>query len=581
MRTKKWYQKIAIVCAIIMTILNVGVFDAQAVETTVNEEDVCSCGGCLEDDLSYYTPDTRYSSAAVTRTVLPSSVDLSTSPCFPPIGNQGAKGSCAAFATTYYQYTYEVNKLKGVTDAEDLVIYSPTWTYTLANGGVDKGIPFSKAYKVLEKFGCLTLEDLPYNPDTTSDISIWEPNLIDKKREALEISCEYHTVSITCNSHFGLSPVTNINNEKLMEVKRLLNDGKVLTVSAEYSTRHEKNGYGKDSNKICSYEFMFIHNSADDNHSHALTIVGYDDTICCDINGNGTIEAAERGAFKAVNSHGTSDSYPGYNWIMYDALNYRSAVSNFTNDEKRTSAFSGNVNTFRYLDVEYREPNLIAQIWINTNNRNYLKLGKYWCDDVDEEPENYFFAPVVSGTKSENVFSFTGTLLFALSSGEDNLSDLYCNDYFEIFIHDLPSSTGSEYFISKTNIVDDNGNIITQGMQTTTNMIDWQSPLIRGDVNYDGVVNADDADIITDFCVLMCDFSRVQGEVADYNQDGVVDLRDAIAINNYLSQNGLATTEELAQLQTKIRSCLQDEAVLANYNLEDVAEMQAELVSVS
>lgn len=75
MRTKKWYQKIAIVCAIIMTILNVGVFDAQAVETTVNEEDVCSCGGCLEDDLSYYTPDTRYSSAAVTRTVLPSSVD--------------------------------------------------------------------------------------------------------------------------------------------------------------------------------------------------------------------------------------------------------------------------------------------------------------------------------------------------------------------------------------------------------------------------------------------------------------------------------------------------------------------------
>lgn len=58
-------------------------------------------------------------------------------------------------------------------------------------------------------------------------------------------------------------------------------------------------------------------------------------------------------------------------------------------------------------------------------------------------------------------------------------------------------------------------------------------------------------------------------------------MRDAIAINNYLSQNGLATTEELAQLQTKIRSCLQDEVVLANYNLQDVAEMQAELVSVS
>lgn len=147
-----------------MAILNIGIFHAQAaVEATVSEETLCSCGGCLEDDLSYYTPDTRYSSSAVTRAVLPSSVDLSTSPCFPPISYQGAQGSCTAWASTYYQYTYEVNKLKGVTNADNLVIYSPTWTYNLANRGVDNGSSYYNIYKILDHFGCLTLEDLPYN----------------------------------------------------------------------------------------------------------------------------------------------------------------------------------------------------------------------------------------------------------------------------------------------------------------------------------------------------------------------------------------------------------------------------------
>lgn len=82
----------AFVCAVIIVILNIGALNIQVMETTVIEEEVCLCGDCWEDDLSYYTPDTRYSSTSVTRVALPLKVDLSTSPCFPPIGNQGAKG---------------------------------------------------------------------------------------------------------------------------------------------------------------------------------------------------------------------------------------------------------------------------------------------------------------------------------------------------------------------------------------------------------------------------------------------------------------------------------------------------------
>ncbi|MGN1202546.1 MAG: hypothetical protein ACI4RF_04570, partial [Eubacterium sp.] len=80
---------------------------------------------------------------------LPQSVDLSTSPCFPPIGSQGENGSCVAWATTYYQYTYEVNKLNGVTSIENREIYSPYFVYNLTNGGYDNGISENDAYTTL------------------------------------------------------------------------------------------------------------------------------------------------------------------------------------------------------------------------------------------------------------------------------------------------------------------------------------------------------------------------------------------------------------------------------------------------
>ena len=45
--------------------------------------------------------------------VLPRYVDNSLLKYFPPIGDQGALGSCAAFNTTYYQFTYTIAKANG------------------------------------------------------------------------------------------------------------------------------------------------------------------------------------------------------------------------------------------------------------------------------------------------------------------------------------------------------------------------------------------------------------------------------------------------------------------------------------
>lgn len=68
--------------------------------------------------------------AAVGSSVLPSFVDLSTSKYFPAIGNQGSLGSCATWATVYYQFTYEMNRMRG-TAATPENTASPKFVYNL------------------------------------------------------------------------------------------------------------------------------------------------------------------------------------------------------------------------------------------------------------------------------------------------------------------------------------------------------------------------------------------------------------------------------------------------------------------
>ena len=81
--------------------------------------------------------DNEYTRAANTRDALPSSVDLSTSKYFPPIGNQGVGfGSCVAWATTYYKFTYEFNKLRDTDANTNSNIFSPAWSWNYCNKGV-------------------------------------------------------------------------------------------------------------------------------------------------------------------------------------------------------------------------------------------------------------------------------------------------------------------------------------------------------------------------------------------------------------------------------------------------------------
>ncbi len=101
---------------------------------------------------------------------LPSKWDNSTNEnakYLPPVKSQGAFGSCAFWSTVYYQFTYMMNKARGVATTEDNT-YSPNFIYNLTNGG-NYGSPSTPLtpYQLLVVQGTPTIKDVPLTGSTT------------------------------------------------------------------------------------------------------------------------------------------------------------------------------------------------------------------------------------------------------------------------------------------------------------------------------------------------------------------------------------------------------------------------------
>ena len=69
--------------------------------------------------------------------------------------------------------------------------------------------------------------------------------------------------------------------------------------------------------------------------AHRITIVGYNDNIWVDINGDNVVDKGEKGAFKIANSYGETKDNKGFAWMSYDAVN---AVSCLTKEGEQVDA---------------------------------------------------------------------------------------------------------------------------------------------------------------------------------------------------------------------------------------------------
>ena len=359
----------------------------------------------------------------------PSKVDNSTERTFPIIQDQGYLNSCLGWSLAYYQLTNNANKIRGTyarSGSSNITtnVYSPNWVYNLGNIGNNNCMYGSDATNVLYTYGCPTIKQAPIltsNSKATNYLnwyptaSIWE--------SALSNKCDLYYGTV--NPDNLDTPITNPQSPYLDNIKKLLADGYVVTIETYVNTNSSNylpvTKTGRTSSNTSAYVWTEVRNVS--NGGHAVTIVGYDDGFKADVNGNGSYQEGEYGAFKIANSCGknVSNHNSGYVWLSYDALNKKSSVSS-SNNSARTGAFrNGDLYYFIKPQKEYK-PLLTATVGINTRYRGNVNV-RLGIEDVDNS-RNYYEKNITytEYTSWEGDKTMDSCVAFGLGGGDYNLS---------------------------------------------------------------------------------------------------------------------------------------------------------------
>ncbi|MBQ8794907.1 MAG: starch-binding protein [Clostridia bacterium] len=373
--------------------------------------------------------------AAVGSNVLPSSVDLSTSKYFPAIGNQGSLGSCASWATVYYQFTYEINRMRGTAATAENTA-SPKFVYNILSQEIDSGTSAEENYAVLKEQGAPSILTLPYDEKHLSwsaDEKIW--------REALNWRLEeYQELEYIGRDN---RQITSTSDSDLNEIKTALNDGHIVT----FGTYANSWVYGTlkahpDAPENSKYEGEKIVKYLDGTKGdHRLVIVGYNDNLWFDHNSNNKVDEGEKGALKIANSWGTSYGNKGFCWVSYDALNNETSVEGGYSESDR----AGCMHSFFIMKAKpYKEGSgIYLKFTLNTADRTQFFVNV--TAEHNGTTEKSSFLKGIHYSQADNRFSFwgksgiaeDGTFCYPLDNVSPELTAENFNEYnFSVRISD-------------------------------------------------------------------------------------------------------------------------------------------------
>ncbi len=248
---------------------------------------------------------------------LPAAVDNRTQIYFPPMFQQ-AGFSCGQVASVAYGFTYEICRLRNL-DASNLDNNYPThFPWNWENGGEGySGVSYYHTLELLRLVGCPTTNEYG-GSYSAGGASRWMDGY-DSYYAAMH------------NRIFGASQIKCDTEEGILTLKHWidnhLEDSDVGGIGFFYSQYHYP------SNTLPAetpHEGERVIPSWGASPSHAMAIIGYDDNICwdyngdgqytnnIDLNGDGIIDVRdwEKGAFLMVNNY----SNPYYAWMMYKSL---------------------------------------------------------------------------------------------------------------------------------------------------------------------------------------------------------------------------------------------------------------------
>ncbi|MGD9497613.1 MAG: C1 family peptidase, partial [Armatimonadota bacterium] len=192
------------------------------------------------------------------------------------------------WATAYYYKSFQEGKERGWTFGSTSQRISPAFVYNLINGGQNVGTTFGAAFSILKRHGASSLAKMSYS---SSNYTSWPS--VSAWREGMN----YRASSYALLYHASMGSASGY----LDKLKSHLAAGDCCVIGIPvYSDFYCISSF---PDGVYDGPLPGVSHVGD----HALCMVGYDD------NKGG-------GAFKVVNSWGTSWGQSGYGWLSYDFI---------------------------------------------------------------------------------------------------------------------------------------------------------------------------------------------------------------------------------------------------------------------
>jgi len=316
---------------------------------------------------------------------LPSRVDNSTRPQFPPIYKQ-KWGACGQFASVASIFTYEMNVLNGSIADTDATRFPAHFSWNMINDAQNNGSEAYHGWEVAKRIGIPTAKS--YGGVRLEKIGLW-PNNYGVWREAME----YRVTG------YRYSPATTV--DQLNEARGWLHDRNQPEPAKQAAGGlFAMDGRMGERKKVTVTLAEGDHAAGEDlwtrwgpsGYGHGLTCVGYDDQVGYDLNGDGkitndldlnsdgkvTLADWELGAYIIVNSWGEEWSGDGRIYLLYSAM---------VDPDWKRGNYLGRVEVARYL------PRMTLRLKLACDDRTDLRMTIGMASDPDAAAPEHEFAP--------------------------------------------------------------------------------------------------------------------------------------------------------------------------------------------
>lgn len=276
-------------------------------------------------------------------------VDNSLLQYFPPVFNQRGN-SCSQASGIGYIFTYEMNLVRNSAANSPSRIYAYHYTWNFLNGGTNSGSWYFDGYDLVMDNGVPSNSQMN---DETVSYTEWMDGY----------SQYFHAMK---NRISGYSKILASTKEGLEAMKQYLVDhgrgeayGGLINFSTKVTGMDLESYFGPSETGV-GYIVRTWSNSGD----HAMTFVGFDDTVELDLNNNGQIDPDEKGALILVNSWGSDWADFGKAYMPYKLLKTPIGQGGIGNSDKYVYV----------IDCYAHNPTVTAKLVVNHDSRNDLRI---------------------------------------------------------------------------------------------------------------------------------------------------------------------------------------------------------------